>query len=314
MNRFTALATTILTTFVGTLALSPVALGGDAHSARCDRGTIVFTRFDDSGIPNLFATSPCGGPVTQITSAGGHHADLSRDGRVLAYDSIPDGQSTTDVYVSAADGARAHDVTSSPATNDIQPDLSPDGTSVAYSSSTPGARDARILVKDLRSGQTRAITPSVPGLEALDPSWSPTGRWITFDTYNASSGSSHIWTVRSDGQNLQQITTDAEDACQPDWGPLGLIAYTTGCDQLQSHVFVRDPFGLFVHQVTTDLDGGSSQLPAFSPDGTSLTFSRFDSAFEDGDVWRLDLLTGAQTDLVAGPTVDFWSVWGIGRT
>ncbi|MDX6492501.1 MAG: hypothetical protein QOH02_436, partial [Gaiellaceae bacterium] len=101
--------------------------------------------------------------------------------------------------------------------------------------------------------------------------------------------------------------------CEPDWGPNWLIAYVGGCDQAQSHLFIRDPFGVFVHQLTTDPDGGSSQLPAFSPDGRSLTFSRFDAEFNDGDVWRLDLLTGIQTDLVAGPTFDYWSVWAPGR-
>jgi len=297
--------------FIGSaVGSSPVALG-DGHF-HCEQGTIVFTRFD-GGIPNLFATSPCGGVVTQITTTGGHHADISTDGRLLAYDTIPAGQSTTDVVVAAPDGSGARDLTNSPETNDVQPDLSPDGNSVAYASGTAGTHNARIVIQDLRSGQVRAITPANLGQEAFDPSWSPSGRWVAFDTFDPAAGVSSIWVVRSDGQNLRRLTNAKADACQPDWGPSGLIAYTGGCNQVQSHLFLRDPFGSYERQLTTDPDGGSSQLPAFSPDGRSLTFSRFDAQFNDGDVWRLDLRTGAQTDIVPGATLDYWSVWGPAR-
>jgi TolB protein len=312
MKRAVIITIAILSTMTGALTSASGALGDD-HSGRCDKSTIVFTRIGDDGIPNLFSTSPCGGAVSQLTTTGAHHADVSPDGRHLAYDSIPPGQTTTDVFVANRDGSRARDITNSPGANDVQPDLSPDGQQVAYSSGTNGLRDSRIVVQDLRSGQTRAVTSAHLGQESFDPSWSPSGGWIAFDTFDPSAGASYIWVVRSNGQDLHRITTAADDACEPDWGPNWLIAYVGGCDQAQSHLFIRDPFGVFVHQLTTDPDGGSSQLPAFSPDGRSLTFSRFDAEFNDGDVWRLDLLTGIQTDLVAGPTFDYWSVWAPGR-
>jgi|tagenome__1003787_1003787.scaffolds.fasta_scaffold20634392_2 Tol biopolymer transport system component len=313
MTRAAIITIVALGTLVG--AFAPASSAGRAdHAPRCDRGTIVFSRFADDGTPNLFATSPCTGAVTQLTTTGAHHADLSADGRRLAYDSIPPGQDTTDVFVANSDGSQAHDITNAPGSNDILPDFSPDGQQVAYASGTAGLRDARIVVQDLRSGQTRAVTPANLGQETFDPSWSPSGGWIAFDTFDQSSGASYIWIVRANGQDLHRITSTAADACQPDWGPNWLIAYTGDCDQEQSHLFIRDPFGLFVHQLTSDPDGGSSQLPAFSPDGRSLTFSRFDADFNDGDVWQLDLLTGTQTDLVTGPTFDYWSVWGPARS
>lgn len=292
------------------LAAAAIAAGtaapARAHSARCDEGRIVFTRAGDDGIPSVFSTDPCTGHVTRI--ATGHHATLSPDGRLLAYDGILDGQQTTDVFVSRADGSGARDITNSPGKNDLQPAFSPDGRSIAYSTGTDGARDAHIAVQALAGGPARPITPAVPGQEAFDPSWSPSGRRIVFDTLE--SGPGHLWIVRADGRNLHPITTDADDACQPDWGPDGRIAYAGGCDQIQSHLFLRDRGGRHVRQLTTDADGGSSQKPAFSPDGRSLTFSKFDANFDDGDVWRLDLHSGAESDLVSGPTFDYWSDWG----
>jgi dipeptidyl aminopeptidase/acylaminoacyl peptidase len=291
------------------VTIASPALAGDG---RCDgRGRIVFTRVVNDGIPNLFSTSPCGGAVVQLTTSGAHHADISRHGRWIAYDSVPSGQSTTDVFIARADGSQARDLTNSPATSDVEPDISPDGMAIAYSTATSAQRDARIAVLDLRSGLTR-LAPVIPGSESFDPSWSPSGRWIVFDTLPAS-GNGYLWVVRSDGTDLHRITDNAADACQPDWGPNDLIAYTGGCDQLQSHLFVRDLLGLFVHELTRDADGGSSQLPAFSPDGRSLTYSRFDASFDNADIWRLDLQTHAQTNLVDGPTFDYWSAWGGGR-
>ena len=287
------------------LGAAPAAL---AHPSRCD-GRVVFTRFDDSGIPNLFSTGSCGGRVVQITTAGGHQADLSSDERWLAYDSIPAGESTTDVYLARADGSGARDLTNTPGENDLQPDFSPDGRSLAYSVGTDGARDARIAVLDLRSGRSRVITPALPAQESFDPSWSPSGHRIVFDTLNHS-GPGYLYVVRADGQRLHRITGDADDACQPDWGPNGLIAYAGGCDEEQSHLFLRDPRGRRVRRLTTDPGGSSAQLPAFSPDGRSLTFSRFDAAFDDADVWRLELDGGAETDLAPGPSFDSWSTGG----
>lgn len=296
------------------LAAAAIAAGAPAparaHSARCDEGRIVFTRAGDDGLPSVFSTDLCTGQVTRI--AGGHHATLSPDGRLLAYDSIPDGQQTTDVFVSRPDGTGARDITNSPGTSDVQPAFSPDGRSIAYSTGTDGARDARIAVLDLRSGGSRIITPAFPDQEAFDPSWSPSGHRIVFDTLNHS-GPGYLYIVHADGDHLHRVTGDDEDACQPDWGPDGLIAYAGGCDQAQSHLFLRDRGGRHVRQLTTDADGGSSQKPAFSPDGRSLTFSKFDANFDDGDVWRLDLGTGAETDVVPGPTFDYWSDWGPAR-
>src|SRR5947209_1459216 len=118
----TALALAVATV---TLTIASPALAGDV---RCDgRGRIVFTRSGNDGIPNLFSTSPCGGAAVQLTTAGAHHADISRDGRWIAYDSVPSGQSTTDVFIARADGSEPRDLTNSPATSDVEPDISPDG-------------------------------------------------------------------------------------------------------------------------------------------------------------------------------------------
>ena len=217
-----------------TVALAPAAaaLGSD-HAGRCDKGTIVFTRFADDGTLNLFSTSACGGATTQVTTTGAPPRRISPDGRRLAYDSVPPGQSATDVFVANGDGSHARDITNAPGTDDIQPDLSPDGRQVAYSSATDGVRDARIVVQDLGSGQTRDHAGD-PGPGGARPELVALGPLIAFDTFDPAAGASYIWVVRSDGQTRSASPTATDDACEPDWGPNGLIAYVGGCDQAQT--------------------------------------------------------------------------------
>ncbi len=298
--------------WIAAAALAAFASAAPAHAnpSHCNLGRIVFTRFGDDGIPTIYSADPCSGRVAPLVI--GHHATLSPDGRVLAYDSIPDGETTTDVFIANPDGSAPRNVTNSPATNDIQPAFAPDGRTIAFSTGTDGVRDARIATRDLASGRTRTITPVLPEGEAFNPSWSPSGRRIVFDTL-PTAGPSYVWMVRADGSRLHKVTSDADDACEPDWGPQGLIAYMGGCDQLQSHLFLRDPRGQSVRQLTADADGGSSQKPAFSPDGSMLTFSKFPADGSDSDVWRLDLRTGREIPVVTGPTYDEWSNWGPAR-
>jgi len=119
MKQRAPIAAIVLAALAVALGAVPAAVA-DGHDGRCDKGRIVFTRFGDDG-PNLFSTDPCGGPATQVTTTGAHHADISPDGRWIAYDSIPAGQHTTDVFVSAADGSGARDITNDPGENDLQP-------------------------------------------------------------------------------------------------------------------------------------------------------------------------------------------------
>ena len=286
------------------------AAPAQANPPRCNLGRIVFTRFGDDGIPTIYSADPCSGRVAPL--AIGHHATLSPDGRVLAYDSIPDGETTTDVFIANPDGSsrpRHHQLARHQRCPARVRARRPDDRLLDRHRRDAGRahRHARP-----RPGRTRTITPVLPEGEAFNPSWSPSGRRIVFDTL-PSAGPSYVWMVRADGSRLHKLTTDADDACEPDWGPQGLIAYMGGCDQIQSHLFLRDLRGRGVRQLTADSDGGSSQKPAFSPDGSSLTYSKFPADGSDSDIWRLDLSTGRQTPVVTGPTFDFWSSWGPAR-
>ena len=77
MKRSVIITIAVVGTLTGAFASASAASASD-HAGRCESsGSIVFTRFGDDGIPNLFSTSPCGGTAVQVTTSGAHHADVS---------------------------------------------------------------------------------------------------------------------------------------------------------------------------------------------------------------------------------------------
>ena len=79
------------------------------------------------------------------------------------------------------------------------PDLSPDGTKLAFSAFT------RIHVHDFETGDTTAVTRD--GVAAFHPAWSADGRHLLYVTWDSSGG--HVWRVRTNGRSPRQLTRTA---------------------------------------------------------------------------------------------------------
>ncbi len=145
------------------------------------------------------------------------------------------------------------------------------GTNIAVAASPGGDR----LVIDLQGtlwtlpstgGDATAITDHYG--DARQPSWSPDGSRIVFQSYR--SGNWHIWSVGPDGEGLEQLTHGLVDDREPVWAPGG-----------GSVVFSSDRAGnydLWVLDVTTGKvkqlthDPANDFAPALSPDGSTVYF------------------------------------------
>lgn len=121
--------------------------------------------------------------------------------------------------------------------NQDDPDVSPDGRLLAYSSGLiislrqSGVRVVRQLwVMDLASGVPTLLVPGTH--QDIHPDWSPDGQWLAFASDRG--GEFDVWVVRPDGSGLRRVTSGAGTKTWPAWSPDGRkILYTRSSEGRQ---------------------------------------------------------------------------------
>lgn len=111
-----------------------------------------------------------------------------------------------------------------------------------------------------------------------EPRISPDGTTIAFASDRAFKGSYDIWTVHTDGSELKQITSSTADEYEPNWSPDGRqIAFVSGTGIQGKEI---DSIDLASRQQKTmiaiDPAKGRLEAPSFSPDGTKISYTRFE--------------------------------------
>ncbi len=127
------------------------------------------------------------------------------DGKRIAFtcESQPKGQRTCVVN---ADGSGLHELKQTPdaGEEDVWPQWSPDGRRLVVQRQLENRR--AVFVIDADGGDPRRLTPW--SLRGGEPDWSPDGRRIVFTSNEdgPSNVSANLYTVRSDGTGLTQLT------------------------------------------------------------------------------------------------------------
>jgi len=206
------------------------------------------------------------------------------------------------LWVANADLTGQRQLTSGPYTSGFA-SWNPDGTRLAFDSnrSDPDLTDDEWPndVFTMNADGTDVVQVTHSGGFAGDPSWSPDGRWIAFESdfgdYFAKAG---IWVSRPDGSHLRRVTApaDVHDGywdTAPQFSPDGkrlvftrFTAYDDDGDATEASLYVVDVDGTHARQLTStaDLIPGDAN---WSPNGKTLTFEAYGPVPNGGNVYTV---------------------------
>ena len=219
-----------------------------------------------------------------------------------------------EIYVMDAVGGNQERLTNNPS-NDRDPDWSPDGTKIAFSSAgVDGKR--QIYVMNADGGHLKKLTDT---RDNSAPDWSPDGHQIAFTVHPdlINDWVHHIALMDADGRNRERLE---DHASEPSWSPDGQqIAFVSTRDGGPG-IYVIGADGQGRRKVAHDL--ASPQRPAFSPDGRRIAYMAHHEGFGhisvvDSDGRNLQRLTHNQDNYwdpawsPDGQTIAYWTWDGI---
>jgi dipeptidyl aminopeptidase/acylaminoacyl peptidase len=192
----------------------------------------------------------------------------------------------------------------------IDPQLSPNGRSVAYMLATAdwstGRQTFHLWRQDVQGGSPVALTTGAPGDAPGGTRWSPDGSSILF------SRGGQLWLVPAAGGAARAITKHATGVAAPAWSPDGATIYFTAADPQTPEDRERDrrkddiyafeenrkPRQVWSITVATgvekQLTTGELTVASYrlSRDGTQIALERAPSTLADeshkGEVWLMD--------------------------
>jgi WD40 repeat protein len=232
---------------------------------------------------SLFAL-PC---AAQHVVTHGELPNVSPDGSLITF--LSDRTGTHNVFVIGVDGSGERQISQSGAGT---PRFSTDGRSILFAG--PGADSGRVTAVPVNGGEGRVLA-SVSG---RSPVLSPDGKRVAFLTGSWTATVTAI--ANADGSGVHPVAGGGRTtAWNAAWSPDSRrIAYTYGDSSHVLQVWVVDADGSDNHVVThIDRAEGSTQMPAWSPDGRRLAVQV--STQHAGHIWVVDLTTGAARKLAA---------------
>jgi Tol biopolymer transport system component/DNA-binding winged helix-turn-helix (wHTH) protein len=232
-----------------------------------------------------------------------HLGALSRDGQRLAYVVFGNG----DPSISRADlsGPGGHVLGRkkilSSSLYDGQPQLSPDGTKIVFSSQRSGVGEIWRSEADGSNPIQLTSTGQEPG---GTPRWSPDGNWITFDLRPGKH--SQIYVMDTEGRNMRAMTEDDYGDYVPSSSRDGQSIYFGSMRSGSLQLWKQSVHGGGAVQITQH--GGFTGFESY--DGKTLYYSKFDSE----GVWSIPVSGGAETLVTPALRAGYWGAWAVSET
>ncbi|MBN1422648.1 MAG: PD40 domain-containing protein [Planctomycetes bacterium] len=162
------------------------------------------------------------------------------DGRRLAYTRRNPVTGEAEIWIKGLQGDPPAAISDSPLCPGLFPVWSPAGDEIAFQRERERAPGLfGIWIVRVADG---ARTPLVEAkdLGAANPSWSPDGQWIAFNTAGPTQD---IWAVDREGGRRERFTFEGAPEWNPCWGADGWIYFCRGTETGAEIWALRPPFG-----------------------------------------------------------------------
>ena len=246
---------------------------------------------------------------------------VSRDGKWLVFASTQH-RPNPDLYIKTVGSRTVTQLTSDPA-SDVMPEISPDGTRVAFASNRSGAWN--IYVMPATGGQAVQITSG--STQDLHPTWSPDGSRLAFCRLGQASGRWELWVVEV---ARPQVAEYVGLGVFPRWCPVA----GTGQSGRDRIAFQRGrergdrAFSVWTIDYKPGDAGNPTEIvsakglaainPGWSPDGSMMTYALVpvgtaQATFQrprEGAVWLASVDGSARSRLTSAGYLQSQPVWG----
>lgn len=195
-----------------------------------------------------------------------------------------------DIYSMNADGTDLQRLTDSPG-RDFEPDWSPDGKTIVFSSDRDDPENAQLYVINRDGSEPRALMPFIDA-DFVAPRWSSDGEWILFHSNQAVDGEARfeIYKVRKDGTELTNVSNTPGNNFRGDWSPDGQRIVFVSEREGNRELYVMNADGS--NQLRLTNHQADDNRPRWSPDGSTILFE----SNRDGDNTALYLMDAPNPD------------------
>ena len=216
---------------------------------------------------------------------------ISDNGKRIAF------LASSDIWVAKSDGTGVDNITETPGIFESDPDISPDGKSVAYNTYDDSEFD---ILRSKIDGSS--VKPVLDG-DADDraPEWSPDGKRIAF--HRLDGGVTDIFTVKKDGTGRKRLTDTADRSeANPSWSPDGKqIAFSQFFNMALKLKTVKATGGPIKNVKAGSVN---PSVPSWSPNGKRLSFFASDGG--QSDVFTIKLNGKGQRNITDDVNQDFF--------
>ncbi len=241
------------------LRVSPQGTVAGWPSFAPDGGQIVFEQAQEDDVA-LVIYDLATNSTANLTNTAGLNIQpaWSPDGQRIAFAS--DREGNFDLYVINADGSGLARVTATPG-DEGMPVWSPDGQYIAYTLT----EDEQTRLAVTAPGGQPVVFPA-PGVQGI-PAWSPDGERIVYAAETPpDSGQVEVFSIRADGQDRFQYTTNGGRVAGVTWSPGGEWIVFADDSSGNFDLYALRPNGTGIARLTEN--PGLDAYPTFQPPTT----------------------------------------------